>query len=167
MAVVIAMDVLSYLVEKRIEKKNNDHLSERDTRISLLQQTDITYDSVNFDDPISTTSYFAKLCLPFFSISEEEINKRLNYHMTKFANKKAKDGSPKSLEVKLHAIMRLAAEKIHGALQEFNQDSTRIAITYKLVMLALGEVNQGFSNLVLDCDDDENDKDSYWTILSS
>ena len=162
------MDLLYDMVGLGDKKENlNNSLL---LKISFFQQMDITYDSVNFDDPISTISYFTKLYRPFSTYSEEEANKDFKYFMMKVTNKKTKNGSPKFAEVKMHDIMRSAAEKVHGVLREFNQDSTRIAITYELVILALAEAMQSLTDLMLDCDDDESEfypKLPYWKILSS
>ena len=55
--------------------ENNKIEEERKTDfLARIQQTDIIYNSVNFDDPISTLSYFTKLCQPFTRNSEEELN---------------------------------------------------------------------------------------------
>ena len=139
-------------------KNLEDHLQ---AKMSSIQQTDNTYDSVNFDDPISTISYFAKLCQPYTRRSEEELNQRFKGMMTQII--KTKDGSTKSAEVQVQHIMRSAAEKIHVAFREFNRDS--IAITAKLVTLVIEEACKS----LLDLMDDRVDVDyssPYWKLLS-
>ena len=95
--------------------------------IDYFLQTDLTYDSVDFDDPISTISYFTKLCLWFpaqnqeasIQVREEEVNKSFRYAMTRII--KTKDGSIQTTEAQVHHILRSAAEKIHFILREYNQ----------------------------------------------
>jgi hypothetical protein len=48
--------------------------------IIYIQHIDSTYDSVDFDDPISTLSYFKKIFLSFSKLSDEEVNKRIRNH---------------------------------------------------------------------------------------
>ena len=122
-----------------------------------VQQTDIAYDSVNFDDPISTIPYFTKLCQPFVQYSEEELNRLFKGLMMR-----TKDGSTKSVEVQMQHIMRSAAEKIHGAFREYNRDSIATA---ELVSLVIEEAFKSLLDLMHDCD--EADYHSpYWKILS-
>jgi viroplasmin and RNaseH domain-containing protein len=103
-----------------------------------IQQMDISYDSVDFDDPISTLSYFKKLYRSCTFLSEEEVERRWKSIML-FIKMKTEEGSTKSAEVQLHHIMRSAAEKIHGAL---NQDSDSVATpkqTSEFVTLVMTE----------------------------
>lgn len=89
--------------------------------IDYFLQTDLTYDSVDFDD------HFTKLCLWFpaqnqeasIQVREEEVNKSFRYAMTRII--KTKDGSIQTTEAQVHHILRSAAEKIHFILREYNQ----------------------------------------------
>ena len=123
--------------------------------MTRIQQIDITYDSVNFDDPISTLSYFTKLCQVFLPLSEKEINKRLKILM-KQIKKKTKDDSAGVLA---QHIMRSAAERIHGVVREFNQDS--VLSTSWLASLVIQEAMESLFGLIRD-----DDPSRYWKILS-
>ena len=50
-------------------------------RMFYIQQTDFTYNSVNFDHPISNLSYFKKLYRTFSHSSEKEIDEYFKYLM--------------------------------------------------------------------------------------
>ena len=50
-------------------------------RMFYIQQTDFTYNSVNFDDPISNLSYFKKRYRTFSHSSEKEIDEYFKYLM--------------------------------------------------------------------------------------
>ena len=50
-------------------------------RMFYIQQTDFTYNSVNFDDPISNLSYFEKLYRTFSHSSEKGIDEYFKYLM--------------------------------------------------------------------------------------
>ena len=126
-----------------------------------IQQTDNTYDSVNFDDPISTLSYFSKLYRPFTTTSEEDLNRFFKGVMMRMSGKKTRDGSTKSAEVQVHDTLRSAAEKIHSAFREFNQDS--IAITFQLVTLVMNETIESILYLI---HDDVEFSTPDWKILS-
>jgi len=118
-----------------------------------IQQTDITYDSVDFDDPISTLSYFKKLYQSFTRVSEEEVDQ-----LFKDLTRLLKIDTSQSAEVEAQHIMRSAAEKIHVAFRELNQDS--IANTANYVFLVLKEALESLMTLVQDTDDDDDDSDS-------
>jgi hypothetical protein len=47
--------------------------------IFYIQQTDTTYDSIDFDDPKSTITYFSKLMQSSLGISEEMAGRTMNY----------------------------------------------------------------------------------------
>lgn len=80
--------------------------------------------------------------------------------------KKTTDGSTNSVvEVQVQHIMRSAAEKIYGAIREYNRDP--IAITAGLVSLVMTEALKSLSYLkhAYDCDDDDYPPPS-WKVLS-
>lgn len=128
--------------------------------IIYIQQTDITYDSVNFDDPISTLSYFKKLYQSFSRASEEEVD-QLFKDLTRLMKQREVD-SATSAETEAQHIMRSAAEKIHAAFRELNQDS--ISNTANFVFLVLKEAVESLINLVQDSDDDDDDSDTRYTF---
>jgi hypothetical protein len=99
-----------------------------------VQHIDATYDSVNFDDPISTLSYFKKIGLPFFNRSEDAVDEMFK-RMTLIFNKRTEKGSKLFPEVQAQQIMRSAAEKVHLAFQELNRDHS-----YTTTVLIVGEV---------------------------
>jgi hypothetical protein len=125
--------------------------------IIYIQQTDVTYDSVNFDDPISTLSYFKKLYQSFSRASEEEVDQ-----LFKDLTRLMKYEGSKSAEAEAQHIMKSAAEKIHIAFRELNQDS--IANTANFVFLVLKEAIGSLIDLVQDSDDDDDDDDTKYTF---
>ena len=120
--------------------------------IIYIQRTDITYDSVDFEDPQSTLSYFKKLYQSFSRTSEEEVD-QLFKDLTRLMKT---DGST-SAEAEAQRIMKTAAEKIHVAFRELTQDS--IANTANFVIIVLKEAVEGLIDLVQDSDDDDDDDD--------
>ena len=112
--------------------------------IIYIQQVDITYDSVNFDDPISTLSYFKKLYQSFLRCSDEEVDIIFN-ELTQLLKT---GGNSESAEIEAQRIMRSAAEKIHGALQELNQGS--ISKTAAFVYAVFKEAVKALIDLVPD-----------------
>ena len=82
--------------------------------IIYIQQTDITYDSINFDDPIS---YFKKLYQSFSRTSAEEVD-QLFKDLTQFLkSNEVEEGSKISAEMEAQRIMKSAADKIHIAFR--------------------------------------------------
>jgi len=110
--------------------------------IIYIQRTDTTYDSVNFDDPISTLSYFKKVYQPFSQTSDEEVDKHFEPMMSYF-ERTTKRGSELSAEVQAHQIMRSAAEKIHATFQELDRDMYGIR-----VMTVTGVISEAHHSLV-------------------
>ena len=92
------------------------------SRIIYLQRTDFTYDSVNFDDPASTLSYFKNLYQCYTQTSEEEVDRVFN-ELMEIYELKTKAGFTNSSEVKAQHIMRSTAEKIHNSFRDLNLDS--------------------------------------------
>ena len=83
----------------------------------LVQHIDSTYDSVNFDDFISTLSYFIKLEQYYLGISEEQADIRMENLNRKYFIEGA------ATRERAHQVMRSAAEKIHVAFRELDRDS--------------------------------------------
>lgn len=118
--------------------------------IIAIQQTDTNYDSVNFDDPISTLSYFKKLYQSFSWTSDEEVAQLFEGFI-----RLLKTHGSKSAEIRAQEIMRSAAEKIHTAFRDLNQDS--ISDTSNLVFTTLNDALESLINLIEDLDDDDSD----------
>ena len=87
------------------------------TKMIYIQHIDTTYDSVNFDDPVSTLSYYKKLN-PFCNyISDEDLDKF--FEKSLFYLRK-----PTAMEKALaHQVMRSTAEKVHVAFRELDRGS--------------------------------------------
>jgi DNA-binding transcriptional ArsR family regulator len=94
-----------------------------------VQHIDTTYDSVDFDDPISTLSYFKKICIPVYSKSDEIFE-----GMMSIFKRRTEMGSKILAEVKAQQIMRSAAEKVHDCFQELNRDSSESYLNTALIV---------------------------------
>jgi hypothetical protein len=119
---------LLYAISDAIEKGEKPHFL---AKIAYIQHTDITtYDSVDFDDPIFTLTYFKKLYIIISSTSEKEVEKMFTRFMLAFKETTEK-GSKISAEVQAQHIMRSAAEKVHGALRDLkpNPDSLGTSVS--------------------------------------
>jgi glutaredoxin-related protein len=134
-----------FLPDPMDEKKQTNFKLKPDYLAAMiyLQQTDMTYDSVNFDDHMSTLSYFAKLSQPFFKDNAEEKAKSYVARITKQRKVQAQD------------IMRSAAEKIHVVFRESNPDSIATA---NLVLPVMAEAFKSLSDLARD--------EPFWTLQS-
>ena len=120
-------------------------------RIIYLQRTDSTYDSVNFDDPIATLSYFKRLYQNFLQSPDEVVDKYFKDMMKLFKLRgglRTKEGSTNSAEVQAQHIMRSAAEKVHIAFQESNKDSF---VVFEVINEAFGSL----LGLMHDCISDD------------
>ena len=118
---------------------------------------DFTYDSVNFDDPVSNLSYFKKLYRCFFVRASDEMVDNLFRDLMEIYRTTTKDGGGgggggsttitattiTTAEAEALRIMRSTAEKIHGALRDLNQDS------FKFVLLVMTEAMQSLLDLML------------------
>ena len=131
-------------------------------KMIYVQQADIAYDSVNFDDPISTLSYFASLYISF-ALNSEGAEQIFNSFIMRIIKKKTKEGSTKSAEVQAQDIMRLAAEKIHGALRGLKWDS--VTITAEFLLLVMNEALKSLIELLNDDDDDDDSPKFTFQIL--
>ena len=143
------------------DDKTQSHL----VKMIFVQKTDIDYDSVDFDDPLSTLSYFKKLYLSFaLSTKYEDADQIFNDLMTGIIVSKTKKDSKNLAKVKAHHIMRLAAEKIHGSLRELNQDS--IPTTAEFLFNVMLEALDSLLELLSDTDDDD-DMSKYFRIRNN
>jgi len=149
-ALILLNSSLLYKLNNLIE--GEERVQSFMARIIYIQYMDTTYDSVNFDDPISTQSYYEKLYRAFSPGSKEEIDKEIDIMMGIF-KKDTEIGSKISAEVQAHHIMRSAAEKIHGAFRELNRDSPH-ATTAIFVMDVIRESETRLFRLVRACIDE-------------
>ena len=122
------------------------------TKVIHIHRTDSTYDSVNFDDPISNLAYFKKLCTSFLQASDEEIDQFLKSFMRQIKMKTMED-STESAEAQALHIMRSAAEAIHGAFQEINPDSFIESATF--VIRVMVDALQHILDMTPDRDSDD------------
>ena len=110
------------------------------TKIILIQQTDSTYGSVDFDDPVALISYFSKLCHSFTGESEEVVDRFIYEMMVHIFLKDATsmDDSIKVPGAKALDIMRSAAEMVHGAFLELGRDEDHSTVkTVHFVLMVM------------------------------
>ena len=117
-----------------------------------VQHVDTTYNSVNFDDPISTLSYFKKIyrASGYSRDSDEVFNENFD-NMMYFINLEiaTERFSIISAEVEAHQIMRSAAERVHVTFRELKRDRHGDGATSVLRMI--WEAQESFSKLALEC----------------
>lgn len=123
--------------------------------IIYLQHTDKEYNTVDFEDRVATFTYFKRLYESFSRIPTEEVDELFD-GMTRLL-KLGGEGDP---EAEAHRIMRNAAEKIHNAFLELDQES--IANTANFVLLVMRDALESLINLVQNVEDD--DSDSKYTF---
>jgi len=123
--------------------------------IIYIQQVDMGFDKVNFDEPIPTLIYFKTLYQAFSRIPPNEVDE-LFTDLTRLI----KSGGANNAEGEAHRIMRNAAEQIHYAFQDLNQES--ISNTANFVLLVIKDALEGLIELVQDSEDD--DSDSKYTF---
>ena len=117
------------------------------------QHIDSTYDSVNFDDPISTLSYYKRLRRVAhqnnFEGSSEQLDQRFDNIILILTEK----GSKISAETQAHSIMRSAAEKIHNAFRTLNRNSHADIVVFMMSTIMVSDYRLIF--LATDCLRDE------------
>ena len=120
------------------------------TIIVYVQYLDRTvYDSVNFDDPISTLSYFKKIQQSYTRTSDEEVDNDFEA-MLYFFKLRSERGSKLSAEAQAHQIMRSTAEKIHATFRDLEQEGdggTRAVFVTSMVL----EAQISLLKLMRDC----------------
>ena len=176
----MASPIIKEFTSTRVEDRKEIDLKKIDlgllvgrmVMIIYFRETDRTYDSVNFDDPISTASYFTNLCLCSKIGKEETIiqrrrevyNQSLQDMMKR--NITTKDSSTQSAEVPMHHIMRSAAEKIHLILREFHRSQISILATELCERESLVTVAEALKGIrdVMNCCDGHSEG---WEILSA
>lgn len=149
---LILLNLLSFLSLVGVISADED-IQETLVKTIFVQQVDFAYDSVNFDDFISTKSYFTKLYMSFTGNSEEKFNTLMS--MMKKNN----------YEAEAQHIMRSAAEKIHSVMRELKQDS--IVIVSEFVTLVMQEAIHRLIILMYESIAAEFDKEDVIIPMSS
>ena len=113
-----------------------------------MQRTLNAYNSVNFDDPMSTLSYFKELCRSFLPRSGEVDEMWDN--MTLVFKELTEKGSKTSAEVRAHHILRSAVEKIHGAFRdsESNRDLIELSTPFDIALDVMAQALRSFSEIL-------------------
>jgi len=106
------------------------------TRMILVQQTDATYDSVDFGDPMSIMTYFEKILQVTTGLSEEKVHSYIL--VVRAIYMETKDDSMQIPGLKALSIMKSTADKIHGALQGLGPDEDPSAVMF-FVQLTVNE----------------------------
>jgi len=115
-----------------------------------IQHMDRTvYDSVNFDDPISTLSYFKKIYQIFTRKSDEEVDDDIETMMYFFKLRTAERGSKLYAEAQAHQIMRSVAERIHVTFRELEWEEEGTRAVYVTEMMV--ETVISLLKLMRDC----------------
>ena len=106
------------------------------------------YDSVDFDDSISTISYFKKLYQILFSNvrSEEEVDEVFK-RMTQMWKGKIMKGSKEPIEVHGRHIMKSAVEKIHRSFRDIKIKSRSYSTITDQISFAQKVMNQAMYDL--------------------
>ncbi|KAF8902252.1 hypothetical protein CPB84DRAFT_1729146 [Gymnopilus junonius] len=125
--------------------------------IIYLQHLDKEYQTVDFEDLGATYAYFKKLYQSFSRIPMEQVDELFD-GMTRLL-KLGGEGEP---QVEAHRIMRHAAEQIHNAFVELDQDS--IANTANFMLLVMQDALDGLIDLVQNVDDDSDSKYTFQLI---
>ena len=108
-----------------------------------------TYDSVNFDDPISTLSYYKKIFHIIAQLSDEDIDDHFELMTYLFKLRTAEKGSKLFAEAQAHQIMRSAAERVHVYFREIVYPSQK---PYgDLVLGVVFEAHLSLLKLMRDC----------------
>jgi hypothetical protein len=118
--------------------------------VIYTQKADMEYDKINFDDFTETYQYFKKLYRTFTRLPDEEVD-------ALFAN------FDRLLQIKgdtnawtqIHGTMRKAAEQIHTAFQELDEDS--ISATANFILSVMKVALENMLEVVQDVEDDDDD----------
>ncbi|KAJ3498575.1 hypothetical protein NLJ89_g10200 [Agrocybe chaxingu] len=119
--------------------------------IIYLQKADMGYEHVNFDDSISTLSYFKTLYQSFSRLPQEEVDE-LFKDLTRLMKA---GGSKNNAEGEAHRIMRTAAEQIHLAFQDLSQES--ISNSANHILIVMRDALEALIDLVQDSEDEDSD----------
>jgi len=131
----------------------SDFIDDSELALSLLastiyiQQADRAFNQVNLQDPHATLTYFKKLYQAFSRDPPEDVDD-LFKELTRL-------GERNNAEGEAHDIMRTAAEQVHAAFQDLNQNS--VSSTANYVLSVMREALESLIGLVEDADDDDSD----------
>ena len=140
-----------FLLYKRIKATEEGDLTRFTLAIIIrIQRMDArTYDSVNFDDPISTLSYYKKIFHIIAQLSDEDIDDHFELMTYLFKLRTAEKGSKLFAEAQAHQIMRSAAERVHVYFREIVYPSQK---PYgDLVLGVVFEAHLSLLKLMRDC----------------
>jgi len=124
------------LLYHRFYIKQGEQVRKMMTRMILVQQTDATYDSVDFGDPMSIMTYFEKILQVTTGLSEEKVHSYIL--VVRAIYMETKDDSMRIPGLKALSIMKSTADKIHGALQGLGPDEDPSAVMF-FVQLTVNE----------------------------
>ena len=125
--------------------------------IIYIQQADRSFNQVDLQDPLATLTYFKNLYQAFSRDSPEEVNE-----LFKNLTRLMRLAGPNDVEGEAHEIMRTAAEQVHAAFQDLNEDS--ISNTANYVLSVMREALQSLIGLVEDAEDDSDTKYAFQLI---
>ena len=120
--------------------------------IIYLQHVDKGYDAADFEDPAGTYAYFKKLYQALARIPAEEVDEL--FKELERLLKLSADSNP-GAETQALLIMRNAAEKIHAAFLEIDQDA--LANSANFILLVMRDALDSLIDLVQNVEDDESD----------
>jgi hypothetical protein len=123
--------------------------------VIYIQQADRDFDQVDLQDPLATLTYFKTLYQAFSRVPPEDVDE-----LFKDLTRLMKLSGPGNTEREAHQIMRTAAEHVHAAFQNLNQDS--ISNTANYVLSVMREALESLIGLVQDAEDE--DSDSKYTF---
>ena len=132
------------------------------SRLIQIQHVDTTYDTYNFDDPLSNLSYFKKLYQSSTARPEEEIDEMFN-DLMEILMRKTKKYS-KNYDVEALHTMRWAAEKTHDLFQGLNRDTypSMLSLVLDVISAAVGN----FGDLLRDSDNGDESQAKYLPVES-
>lgn len=118
--------------------------------VIYIQHADKDFHQVDLQDPLATLTYFKALYQAFSRVPPEEVED-LFKDLTRLMGL----GGHNNSEGEAHRIMRTAAEQVHDAFQNLNQDS--ISNTANYVLSVMREALENLIGLVQDTEDDDSD----------
>lgn len=126
--------------------------------IIYIQQADMAFENVNLSDPIVTLEYFKSLYQAFSRVPPEEVDE-LFKDLTRLMKL---GGTPNNAEGEAHNIMKTAAEQVHTAFQNLQQESISDVANY--VLLVMRDALEKLIDLVQDSEDDSDSKYTFQLI---
>lgn len=126
--------------------------------IIYIQQADMAFDKVNFNDPITTLEHFKSLYQAFSRVPPEEVDE-LFKDLTRLMKA---GGTVNNAEGEAHSIMRNASEQVHLAFENLQQQSISDVANY--VLLVMKDALEKLIDLVQDSEDDSDSKYAFQLI---